>query len=78
MTTKETLSIITLIGVVILGTTLHVSKYDRILFKSVSFWIGFLAVWAFWSVCICALINSGIALKRINNEIQESESDLQE
>ena len=69
MTIKETLLTALLIGVVILSVTLHVSKYDRILFKTVSFWVGFLAVWAFWSVCICALINNKIEIERLKKDV---------
>ena len=69
MTTKEALSLIALIGVVIFAVILHTHQSDRQAMKTVSFWAGFLAVWIFWSALICALVNNKIEIERLKKDI---------
>jgi len=74
MTTKETLSIILLIGVVIFAVILHTHQSDRHALKTGWFCAGFFALWIFWSALICALVNNKI---RWNDRQKEKAGILQ-
>lgn len=69
MTIKETLCLILLIGVIIFSTILHIHKDDRLAMKSAWFWVGFLAVWIFWSALITALVNNKIEIERLKKDV---------
>lgn len=78
MTTKETLLLIALIGVVIFAVILHTHQSDRQAMKTVSFWAGFLAVWIFWSALICALINNEIEINELRQDIDRTDNKLKD
>lgn len=62
MTTTQTITTILSVAIVVFACTATVHQWSRAALKSGWFWIGFCAVWIFWSALICALINNKMAV----------------
>lgn len=78
MTKTQTIITVLSIGIIVFAATATVHHWSRTALKSGWFWIGFLALWLFWSALICALINNQIEINHLKTEIDKTDKNLKD